>query len=431
MAPDGGGIMKNKIKILLKAPLLTRSGYGEQSRFALRALRSRPDLFDIHIQPLQWGATSWMAGANTERMWIDQAIERTIAYIQQGGQFDISLQVTIPNEWENMAPVNIGYTAGIETTKVAHEWIQKANQMNRLIVVSNHSKNVFEATTYTATHRENPQQTFELRTTVPIDTVNYPTKNFEDLPELGIDFEHDINFLTVAQFGPRKNIPNTVKWFVEEFRDEEVGLVLKTNLAKNCLIDREQVTNDLQAFLKTLGERTCKVYLLHGDMEDSEMHSLYKHPQISALVSLAHGEGFGLPIYEACYSGLPVICTGWSGQLDFLCDEERKEHFYNVAFDINSVPEEVVWDGVLIRESMWAYPREISTKEQMRACYRDIKNKNEDSVALKAAAYSSRVHERFSEENQNALFVQSLSEFIVNQEQEEWKDILKQVVEYD
>ena len=34
--------------IILRAPVLTRSGYGEQSRFALRALRSREDLFDIY-----------------------------------------------------------------------------------------------------------------------------------------------------------------------------------------------------------------------------------------------------------------------------------------------------------------------------------------------------------------------------------------------
>jgi len=276
MALDGSGIMKKKI--LLKAPLLTRSGYGEQSRFALRALRSRDDLFDIFIQPLQWGQTSWIALVDEERTWIDRTIERTIAYIQQGGQFDISLQVTIPNEWEQMAPVNVGYTAGIETTKVAHEWIQKANEMNRVIVVSSHSKNVFENTVYTATNQDNPQQTFELRTTVPIDAVDYPTKKFKNLPDLGMKLDYDINFLTVAQFGPRKNIPNTVKWFVEEFRDEEVGLVLKTNLAKNCLMDRDRVHADLRKFLQTLGERKCKVYLLHGDMEDDEMHSLYVHP---------------------------------------------------------------------------------------------------------------------------------------------------------
>jgi len=73
MAFDGGSVMKKKI--LLKAPLLTRSGYGEQSRFALRALRSREELFEIFIHPLQWGQTSWMAMIDVERAWIDQTIE--------------------------------------------------------------------------------------------------------------------------------------------------------------------------------------------------------------------------------------------------------------------------------------------------------------------------------------------------------------------
>jgi len=429
MALYGGGMMKKKI--LLKAPLLTRSGYGEQSRFAFRALRSRPDLFDIYIQPLQWGSTSWMSGGDVERIWIDRCVEKTIAYIQQGGQFDLSLQVTIPNEWESLAPINIGYTAGIETTKVSHQWIQKANEMNRIIVVSNHSKNVFEGTVYTASTRENPQQQFELRTTTQIDTVNYPTKIFNDLPKVDIDLDYEINFLTVAQFGPRKNIPNTVKWFVEEFRDEKVGLVLKTNLAKNSLIDREQVHSELSNFLKTLGEKTCKVYLLHGDMEDDEMHSLYTHPKISALLALPHGEGFGLPIFEACYSGLPVVCTGWSGQLDFLVDEKGRDNFYNVAYDISPVPDEVVWDAVLIKESMWAYARESSAKEQLRNCYNDLKDNIEDSVAANSCEYATTVHDRFSEQKQNALFVDSLIEFIQTKEEEAWRDILDQVVEYD
>ncbi len=44
----------------------------------------------------------------------------------------------------------------------------------------------------------------------------------------------------------------------------------------------------------------------------------YRHPQIFGFVSFAHGEGFGLPLFEAAYSGLPVVPTGWSGQLDFM-----------------------------------------------------------------------------------------------------------------
>ena len=159
-----------KKKVLLKGPLLTRSGYGEQARFALRSLRSREDLFDIFIQPLQWGKTSWTSDMDSERLWVDQIIEKTIGYIQQGGKFDISLQVTIPNEFQGLAPVNIGYTAGIETTKIAHQWIQKANEMTKVIVVSSHSKQVFENTEYQAQNSQTGEQV-TLRTTTPIESA--------------------------------------------------------------------------------------------------------------------------------------------------------------------------------------------------------------------------------------------------------------------
>jgi len=384
-----------KKKVLLKGPLLTRSGYGEQARFALRSLRSREDLFEVFIQPLQWGKTSWASEMDEERTWIDQTIEKTIGYIQQGGQFDLSVQVTIPNEFQRLAPINIGYTAGIETTKVAHQWIEKANEMDKVIVVSSHSKQVFENTEYQAQNTQTGEQ-ITLRTQTPVEFVNYPVKTFENLPELDLRLSTSFNFLTVAQFGPRKNLLNTIRWFIEEFRNEDVGLVIKSNIAKNCLMDRNRLQADLTNFLRQQGERQCKVFLLHGDMTDAEMHSLYQHPQINAFVSLPHGEGFGLPIFEATYSGLPVVATGWSGQLDFLVDAEGKEQFYNVAFDLQPVQKEVVWDGVIVPDSMWAYPREGSAKQQMRGCFEN-NTKRED--------YAKQLHERFSEQAMYEQFV--------------------------
>ena len=156
-----------------------------------------------------------------ERRWIDQAIEKTIGFVQQGGQFDMSLQVTIPNEFEKIAPVNIGYTAGIETTRVAHQWISKGNEMDKILVISSHSKNTFEQTVYEGVN-EQTGESIHLRLNTPIDVINYPVKFHDDLPDLQLKFDYDYNFLTIAQFGPRKNLPNTIKWFVEEFENEEV-----------------------------------------------------------------------------------------------------------------------------------------------------------------------------------------------------------------
>ena len=142
------------------------------------------------------------------------------------------------------------------------------------------------------------------------------------------------------------------------------------------VIDRERLYAELRGFANAQGPHQCKFYLLHGDMTDKEIHALYTHPKLNALVALPHGEGFGLPLFEAAYSGLPVVATGWSGQLDFLVNKKTgKNRFYNVDFDLQPVQDNVVWDGVLIKDSMWAYAREQSAKQQMRKCYYDLTSK--------------------------------------------------------
>ena len=108
-------------KIFVKGPVLTQSGYGEQARFALRALKSREDLFDIYIQPIIWGGTGWVWEEDEFRQWMDEKITKTQVMLQQGLlQPDISLQITIPNEFEKICPVNIGYTAGLIGCSFCH-----------------------------------------------------------------------------------------------------------------------------------------------------------------------------------------------------------------------------------------------------------------------------------------------------------------------
>ena len=137
-------------KIIVRGPVLSRSGYGEQARFALRSLRKHEDRFDIYLDNTNWGHTGWVVGEGEERSYIDFLLKKTFHFLQTQPQFDISLQVTIPNEWERLATVNVGYTAGIETTKIAPGWIEKSNMMDKIIVISSHSKNTLVETVYDA-----------------------------------------------------------------------------------------------------------------------------------------------------------------------------------------------------------------------------------------------------------------------------------------
>lgn len=61
------------------------------------------------------------------------------------------------------------------------------------------------------------------------------------------------------------------------------------------------------------------VLILETDYSDAQLKALYG--QCHALLAPSRAEGFGLPMAEAILSGLAVITTEWSGQIDF-CTQE-------------------------------------------------------------------------------------------------------------
>ena len=394
-------------KVLLKGPVLSRSGYGEQARFALRSLRSREDEFDIFLLNIPWGTTGIITEKTEEKTWIDFLLQKTRAHVQNGGTFDMSVQVTIPQEFENIAPHNVGYTAGAETNAVSLEWIQMINQMSKIITTSEHTKASFTNSVYTSTNNETGEIVQQVAPTVEIEPVNYPVKIIEPEP-LDIDFTTNFNFLVVAHWCPRKNLENTIAWFVEEFRDNStVGLVVKTNQVKNSTMDKQYTEARLKGFLDTLGDRKCKVYLIHGDLTEGEMTTLYNHKKIKALVTLAHGEGYGLPVFEAAYNGLPVIATDWSGYLDFLSVPTKKgklvKKFTPVKHTLGKIQPESVYPGVLIPESAWAYADKNSFRKGLNEFVTDYSKKKRMATALKK-----HVLENWSEEKMYDKFLNSL-----------------------
>ena len=349
--------------VLVNGPAFTASGYGEHTRFVLRCLKEHEKQYDIYLRPLNWGKTSWEYKDDEEGQWLRSLANKMSE--APPASFDISIQVTIPDEFERYAKYNIGCTAGIESDKVAAKWIEKCNIMDKVIVVSEHAKYGFDNT-------ELQGQQGPVKINVPMDVVHYPTKEISN-EKLDIDFETSFNFLNVGLFGPRKNIENSVKWFVEKFHaEEDVGMIVKTAFGAGSELDRANTEAKLKYILSNYPTRKCKVYLIHGRMSESEMSGLLQHEKVKAMVSLAHGEGYGLPLFEAAYHGLPVIAVGWSGHLDFLMQDDdkkgekkKKKYFSNVQYDIKPVQKEAYWKGVLEPYSSWAFPKKLSYQQRL------------------------------------------------------------------
>jgi len=394
------------MKILLEAPILTQSGYGEHARLVFRSLLLQEGV-EIYTNPLNWGNTSWASSVNED---LNQQIHSSITRLanstqlaNQTGQkqeFDVQVHVGIPSEFEKKAAYSVCVTAGIETDRVSPEWLFRTYRgIDKLIVPSEHAKSGFTNTSYEAMNNHNGQKTV-IECNSPIEVVPYPVKNTQPI-DLGFTTDTEFNFLSIALLGPRKNIENMIKWFVEEFKDDNVGLVLKTGRLNGGVIDREYTEKHISGILSRHKDRKCKVYLLHGDLEEGEIHSLYLRDDIHAYISATHGEGYGLPIFEAAYSGLPIVATDWSAHVEFLTAPykesgklKNKKLFAKVDYDLKPIPKSVVWKDILVDGSNWAYPNERSFKNQMRNVYKNHGMYKKWSMLLK-----NHVMENYNTEN--------------------------------
>jgi len=357
-------------KLVFRAPVQTASGYGVHSRMLLKAL-DKSGKFDITVMSVPWGNTPLIYSKTPEMNRVSELAHKFNPQVPPN--FDASVQVTIPNEFARLAPINIGVTAGIETNQVAPVWQQKCNENVDVVVVpSVHSARAFTQGIY------NSQDGSQLLLRKPlyilpewVDTGVFNTSPTD--PDPRFNFPAAFNFITVGlgmdknEGEDRKNITQLVKWFCEQFKgNPDVGLVLKVSMVNASPVDFKAVASRIQFIKNTVGcGQFPRVHLIHGRLGDQELAALYKHPRVKAFVSLTHGEGYGLPLIEAAACGLPVVATNWSGHLDFL-QVNGKRRFVPVEYKLEPIPQPCVWKDVLEQGTMWANPFEKDAKMKMQ-----------------------------------------------------------------
>ncbi len=385
-------------RVLLRAPVLTLSGYGVHSRQIFRWLESRED-FELHVQTLPWGNTPWLVDRNAKDGLVGRIMDKTAP---AEAPYDLTIQIQLPNEWDTkLGRFNIGITAAVETDRCHPDWINCVNRMDLIIVPSQHTKKVLECSGAV-------QKKITVIPEAFIDSINKT-----DLPDLNLPIETSFNFLMFGQLTgdrdatDRKNTYRTLKWLCESFRkDEDVGIIIKTNCGNNTSADRRRSIDILRRNIgqfRKKGENP-RIYLLHGDMNEDEVAAIYKHETVKALVALTRGEGFGLPILEAAVSDLPVIATDWSGHLDFM----NKGKWVKVDYDMKEIDAARVDNKIFVSGAKWAEPREIAAKKALKRFREGPEIPKEWAVEL-----GTKLREEYSQEAISKLYTDMMTEFEV------------------
>ena len=349
----------NKPLLVYQAPVFTRSGYGDHARDILRSLFEL-DRYDIKIVPTRWGNTPQnQADPTTE---FGQKMLSNVA-TQVNRKPDIFIQMSVANEFEPKGNFNIGITAGVETTVLPKEFLDGGNKMDLIIVPSQFTKSLFDKTQFQEQDKQTKQiiKTFksEKPCEVLFEGVNkelYENPTITDIDVLD-GIETDFNFLVVGHLlkgslgQDRKDIGMIIKTFSTVFKylpkDKRPGLILKTSHAGFSVIDREATRQKIENVIKGLDD-VPSIYLLHGDLKESEMVELYNHSKVKAMISFTKGEGYGRPLAEFATTGKPILVSKWSGHVDFL-PEDNTVFLSGQLTDVHSSAA----DKFLLKESKW------------------------------------------------------------------------------
>ena len=171
-------------------------------------------------------------------------------------------------------------------------------------------------------------------------------------------------FLHVSSCFPRKGVDVLLAAYGAAFtRQDPVVLIIKTfanphNTLAQQLEQCRQANADYPA-----------VHIIEQDLSNEALKALYQ--QCDIMVCPSRAEGFGLPMAEAMLSNMPVITTGWGGQLDF-CNTQTAW-----LIDYDFVPARSHFP---VFDSVWAEPRVEHLTELLQTSYHSTPEQRQSKV---------------------------------------------------
>ncbi len=254
----------------------------------------------------------------------------------------ITIFADYPQHWRDGHGRLIGHFLH-EGTRLHQGWAEALNQAEKLFVPSQATKNLFKWN----------------GVNVPMEVINYGT-NPEIYKPSERTGDNEFAFLSVnswtGEVGDRKGTDLLIKAFDEEFKDEDVKLILKIGTFWRDKIDY------MSSIVNILGKTNPNIIFNDAYLPEKDLAIIYQ--DCDCFVAPTRGESFGLTIINALACGLPVIVTKDvnSGHMDF-CKGRESVLFVDA-------PERLQGDLTFFAKgNLLAEPSLESLKKQMRYAY--------------------------------------------------------------
>lgn len=335
------------MKILWKGPIFNPTGVSTANREIVKELAK---LIKIQCSDIWHSSYDFNKGLDYLNKPIDVKDANTIF-------------ADYPQFWREGYGKLIGHFLH-EGTRLHQGWAEMINRVDKVFVPSQATKNLFKWN----------------GVRIPIEVINYGTSEIYK-PGKREDNKEFI-FLSVnswtGMIGDRKGTDLLIKAFDEEFKDENVKLILKIGTFWQKGIDY------MRAIVNILGKPNPNILFNDKYIPEEELAETYNN--CDCFVAPTRGESFGLTILNALACGLPVVVTKDinSGHMDFCKDRES-------VLWIDAPTRKQGDPRFFCKGNLLAEPDKESLKKQLRFAF-----ENASELKEKALRDSKYIRENFT-----------------------------------
>ncbi|MGC8625979.1 MAG: methyltransferase domain-containing protein [Acidimicrobiales bacterium] len=333
------------------APFLNPSGYGEEARGFLMGLTSKG--YRVAARSSGDEPRDFLEGLADDPALAQQLQASLTCQIAPNPTVVLHLPGYALSPVEG-AKFTIGRTM-FETDSLPVNWVDNCNRLDQVWVPSS-----FNAETF-----------YKAGVRVPVHVVpgGVDTRRFRPgVVPLDVPEARGVTFLSIFEWSHRK-APDVIMsaWARAFSPDSPVSLVLRCfprGQFDNQAGTTDALVNNQLALLGFSRTEVAPIVIIDQQLPPSAIPRLMARADV--FVGVSRGEGWGRPQMEAMASGLAVIGTRWSGNLDFMDDSN------SLLVEIDGLaPVDEKMEVPFYRGHRWAEPSVDHLVELLRRTARD------------------------------------------------------------